>query len=92
MNPAVSGYARSVTLRNSEGLHARPAAQFVTLAMCFPARVTVNGKDARSLLSLLSLGLTQGESVEIASDDAAGRDAVDALAELVDSGFASAAR
>ena len=87
MTADATRYARTVTVSNAEGLHARPAAEFVKLAARYPARVTVNGKDARSLLAILSLGLTQGASFEIASDEASGRDAVDALAELVGAGF-----
>lgn len=85
--PAVRGYVRTVTLTNPDGLHARPAAEFVKLAVSLGHKVTVNGKDARSLLSILSLGLTQGATVEIAASDEAGKDAVDRLAALVESGF-----
>ena len=82
-----SGHARTVTLVNADGLHARPAAELVKLAGTFPQRVTVNGIDAKSLLGIMSLGLTKGASVEIASDDPDGRGAVDAIAELAESGF-----
>ena len=86
-----AGYVRRATLINPDGLHARPAAEFVKLASSMGARVTVNGRDARSLLGILSLGLAQGATVEIASEDAKGRDAVDRLAALVESGFAAGA-
>jgi PTS hybrid protein len=79
-------YTRSVTLINQDGLHARPAAEFVKLAGTFPARVRVNGKDAKSLLGIMSLGLLRGANVEISSD-ADGAEAVDALVHLVASGF-----
>jgi PTS hybrid protein len=79
-------YSRTVTLVNADGLHARPAADFVRLAGTFDAKVTVNGKDAKSLLGIMSLGLHRGTSVEIAGDEAAAQ-AVDALAALVESGF-----
>ncbi|WP_022899260.1 dihydroxyacetone kinase phosphoryl donor subunit DhaM [Humibacter albus] len=82
-----TGYSRRATLVNPDGLHARPAAEFVKLATGLGVKVTVNGKDARSLLSILSLGLTQGSEVEIASVDASGADAVDRLIALVESGF-----
>lgn len=82
-----SGYSRTVTLVNSDGLHARPAAELVKLAATFDQRVTVNGADAKSLLGIMSLGLTKGDPVEIASADPAGAEAVDALAELAGSGF-----
>jgi PTS hybrid protein len=81
------GTSRTVTLINKDGLHARPAAEFVKLASTFPAKVTVNGKDAKSLLGIMSLGLTKGSDVEIASSDPGGAAAVTALAELIESGF-----
>lgn len=80
-------YVREVVLRNKDGLHARPAAEFVKLASTFGASVTVNGKDAKSLLGIMSLGLTAGKTAEIASADDDGAQAVDALAALIESGF-----
>lgn len=85
-----SGYSRTVTLINKDGLHARPAADFVKLANTFPARVTVNGTDARSLLGIMAMGLVKGTTVVLASEDPVGSDAVDALATLVESGFGEA--
>ncbi|RZU65251.1 phosphocarrier protein HPr /dihydroxyacetone kinase DhaM subunit [Microterricola gilva] len=85
-----SGYSRTVTLINKDGLHARPAADFVKLANTFPARVTVNGTDARSLLGIMAMGLVKGTTIVLASEDPVGSDAVDALATLVESGFGEA--
>ncbi|HEY5222066.1 MAG TPA: dihydroxyacetone kinase phosphoryl donor subunit DhaM [Microbacteriaceae bacterium] len=79
-------YVRTVTLINRDGLHARPAADFVRLAATFPARVMVNGKDAKSLLGIMSLGLLRGARVEL-SAQSDGAEAVDALARLIESGF-----
>jgi PTS hybrid protein len=84
---APQAVSRTVTLVNKDGLHARPAAEFVKLASTFPAKVTVNGKDAKSLLGIMSLGLTKGKLVEIASPDAGAEGAVNALADLIESGF-----
>jgi len=78
---------RRITLTNSDGLHARPAAELVKLASTFPQRVTVNGIDAKSLLAIMALGLVKGDEVEIATDDPEGAPAVDALAALASSGF-----
>lgn len=80
-------YTRSVELVNRDGLHARPAAEFVKLASRFDVPVSVNGKDAKSLLAIMGLGLTVGTTVELSTSDPRGRDAVDALADLVQSGF-----
>jgi phosphotransferase system HPr (HPr) family protein len=77
----------TVALPAGVDLHARPAAQFVRLAMGFGARVTVAAgdreADAKSLLSVLSLGAKGGTSLRLAADgeDAAG--AVEALAACV---------
>jgi PTS hybrid protein len=84
------GYSRSVTIVNRDGLHARPAAEFVKLANSLGVPVTVNGADARSLLGIMSMGLVKGRSVELSTPSADGRAAVDALAELVESGFGEA--
>lgn len=82
-----TGISRRVTLTNADGLHARPAAELVKLASTFPQRVTVNGIDAKSLLSIMALGLTKGAEVEIASDDPEAAPAVDAIVALAESGF-----
>ncbi|MCP2032784.1 PTS hybrid protein [Okibacterium sp. HSC-33S16] len=87
---APAGYSRSVTIVNRDGLHARPAADFVKLASTFEPRVTVNGRDAKSLLAIMALGLVKGKIAEIATEDPDGRAAVDALADLVETGFGEA--
>ncbi|MRG58388.1 HPr family phosphocarrier protein [Agromyces sp. CFH 90414] len=87
---AGAALSRTVTLVNADGLHARPAAELVKLAATFPQKVTVNGVDAKSLLAIMSLGLTKGSQLEIASTDPAAGDAVDAIAGLAASGFGEA--
>lgn len=91
-SPGTGGgaFTRTVTLTNKDGLHARPAAEFVKLATTFPVRVTVNGKDAKSLLGIMALGLVKGSDVTIASADPDGKAAVNALADLVETGFGEA--
>lgn len=84
---AADTVTRSVTLRNKAGLHARPAAEFVKLASTLPVPVTVNGKDAKSLLGIMSLGLTRGAVAEISSSGPGAAEAVNALADLVETGF-----
>jgi PTS hybrid protein len=78
------------TLVNRDGLHARPAADFVTRASAYSAAVTVNGQNAASLLGVMALGLTRGAHVviEATGDDA--EEAVTALVELIESGFGEA--
>ncbi|MBM7504745.1 dihydroxyacetone kinase phosphoryl donor subunit DhaM [Agromyces aurantiacus] len=85
--PGSPRFSRRVVLRNADGLHARPAAELVKLASTFPQRVTVNGTDAKSLLSIMAMGLVRGDEVEIASDAPDAEAAVDAIADLAESGF-----
>lgn len=87
-----SKLSRTVTINNPQGLHARPAQLFAELAARFNARIEVikdnQPADAKSILSILTLGATQGTSLRI---DATGKDAeeaLDALARLVANGFA----
>ncbi|MBC7228190.1 MAG: HPr family phosphocarrier protein [Thermoflexales bacterium] len=74
---------RKVTVGHPEGLHARPAARFVQTARRFRSRVRVlyDGReaDAKSLLSLLALGVEQGAVMTIRAE---GEDAEQALAAL----------
>jgi phosphotransferase system HPr (HPr) family protein len=67
----------------SVDLHARPAAQFVRLAMGFRSRIAVAAGDrevdAKSLLSVLSLGAKGGTSLRLRAE---GDDAAGAVAEL----------
>lgn len=77
----------TVELVNKSGLHARPAADFVKTAARFEARVRVNGVDAKSLLAIMALALPKGAPVSIEATGADAGDAVDALVELVRSGF-----
>ena len=78
---------RTVRLINPNGLHARPAADFVTLATRFEARIDVNGKDATSLLGVMSLGLDRGDEVVVSATGREAEEAVGRLADLVESGF-----
>ncbi|MCU1437640.1 MAG: sugar transporter subunit [Naasia sp.] len=76
-----------LALTNRQGLHARPAAEFVRTAAGFDAQVTVNGVDAKSLLRIMALGLVQGAEVELRGTGPDAGAAVAALAGLVRSGF-----
>ena len=77
----------TVELVNASGLHARPAAEFVKTAAKHDASVRVNGVDAKSLLAIMALALPKGAAVTIEASGPDARAAVDALADLVRSGF-----
>ena len=83
--------SRSVTIKNSVGLHARPATFFVQKANCYKSSIWVEKEDcrvnAKSLLGVLSLGISKGCDITLIADGQDENDAVDALASLVDSEF-----
>lgn len=83
---------RTFTLTNATGLHARPASVFVQTVQKFPGTETLVRKgerevNARSLLSVLSLGVGKGESITVRCDGPQESEALEALATLVEGGF-----
>jgi phosphocarrier protein len=82
---------RGVTIVNSRGLHARAAAKFVTTAERFNASVEVvrDGQSvaARSIMGLMMLGAGRGSKIELVADGWDAKEALDALATLVEAGF-----
>ena len=80
-----------VPVVNQRGLHARAAAKFVTTAEQFAASVTVSRDgqtvDARSIMGLMMLGAGRGSTVELRAEGWDAKEALAALAALVESGF-----
>lgn len=76
-----------VVIRSAQGLHARPAAEFVAASRSFASRIRLacDGKevDGRSMVSLLSLGVRTGSTVTVRADGADEIEAVAALQELL---------
>lgn len=86
-------YSKRTVIKNKTGLHARPASEFIAMASKFQSRITIKklsaGQDAnaKSIVMLLSLGLNQGEEVELVAKGEDEVEAVDELIALIDSGF-----
>ncbi len=83
---------RTGRIRNRAGLHARPAAEFVKLASQFGCEIRVS-KDGlevngKSIMGVLMLAAEQGSEIRIEAEGDDAGDALDALADYVDSGFA----
>ena len=82
---------RVLTIRNRRGLHARAAAKFVSLAEQFGAAVDVvkDGQvvSARSIMGLMMLGAGQGSTIQLHAEGWDAKEAIEALAELVEAGF-----
>jgi phosphotransferase system HPr (HPr) family protein len=86
-----------VILRHAVGLHARPAALFVRAAQGFAAAITVQNLtgggdtvDAKSILSVLTLGAQQNHELLIRADGADAAAALERLRTLVDANFGDA--
>ncbi len=80
-----------VGIVNRRGLHARAAAKLVNMAEQFNASVEVS-KDgqsvsARSIMGLMMLGAGQGSSVRLTAEGFDAKQALDAIAALIEAGF-----
>ena len=84
-------YSKEVTLQNQVGLHARPATFFIQKANEFKSSIWVEKEErkvnAKSLLGILSLGITRGTSITVIADGLDEKDAVDALVDLINTNF-----
>lgn len=78
---------RTVTVGSKSGLHARPAKLFVQAATRapVPVRIQAGGRDvdARSMLAVLSLGVTHGTEVTLRAEGEHADEALDELARLL---------
>jgi phosphocarrier protein len=87
----VSTVEKEAEIVNKYGLHARPAMQFVEVANKYNSQIQVsNGTltvDAKSIMSVMRLAATKGTVLKITADGSDSRQALDALAQLVASGF-----
>lgn len=86
-------YSKQVEIRNKTGLHARPAADFVSLSGKFKSKILVKkvGSDyeinGKSVIFILSLALSMGTLIEISAEGDDEVEAVEKLVELVESKF-----
>lgn len=79
---------RTAVVASKTGLHARPAALFAKAAAqsAVPVLISVDGKDpvtAASLLQLMTLGVKQGDTVQLSAEDGAD-ETLDKLVELLE--------
>jgi phosphocarrier protein len=78
---------RSVQILNKNGLHARPAAEIVKIAVKFQSEVTlvrdgmeVNGK---SIMGVMMLAAECGATLVLRAEGSDAEEAIDALAALI---------
>ncbi len=83
--------SKEVTIVNTVGLHARPATYFIKEANTYQSSIWVECGDrranAKSLLGVLSLGITKDTTVTIIADGPDEEQALEGLEALVVTGF-----
>ena len=85
-------FSKEVLVSNQVGLHARPATFFIQKANEFKSSVWVEKDErrvnAKSLLGVLSLGITRGVNISVIADGPDEELAVMSLVDLISSNFA----
>lgn len=83
---------KDIVVQNEVGLHARPATFFIQRANEFKSSIWVvkdeRKVNAKSLLGVLSLGITRGTEVSLVADGNDEEEALASLIELISSDFA----
>lgn len=86
-------YSQTTIITNKSGLHARPLHDFVSKAKEFESSIKVKKTDgnesynAKSIMLLLSMGISKGTEVEISAEGGDDKKAVESLIELIESKF-----
>ncbi len=77
-----------VEIKNSDGLHMRPAMQFVDIANKFDSDITVSNAetnvDGKSIMQISMLAATCGSRLKIRAEGPDAKEAINALRELVE--------
>ena len=85
-------FLKEVVVQNQVGLHARPATFFIQKANEYKSNIWVEKDErnvnAKSLLGILSLGITRGTSITVVAEGPDEEEAVTALVDLISSNFA----
>ena len=83
--------SRNITIKNSVGLHARPATFFIQKANEFKSSIWIEKDErrvnAKSLLGVLSLGIAKGTTINLIVDGADEAEALETLVQLINSDF-----
>lgn len=89
MNPTI--VQREFTIRNRQGLHARPAAMLVKLCNTFQSEIWVEKGDeqvnGKSIMGLMMLAANHGAVIKITAEGTDAESAVEQIGALIDKGF-----
>ena len=83
-----------LVIRNPSGLHARPAALFVRTCGQFSSKIMVSNVaadkgpvDGKSILSVLTLGVSSGTEIDVTAEGDDADAAIAAIRKAVESGL-----
>ncbi|CAM4090493.1 HPr family phosphocarrier protein [Paenibacillus alkaliterrae] len=78
---------QTFTIQNPSGMHARPATNLVKKANTYPCEIKIiKGEeeiDAKNLISILGLGLKQGETITVITKGEQETEALAAISEII---------
>jgi phosphocarrier protein HPr len=81
-------FQTELTIKNADGLHMRPAMQFVDIASGFKSRITIiKGSlevDGKSIMQVSMLAATYGTTLAVKAEGSDAKKAIEALKELVE--------
>ena len=81
-------YEIEVSIKNADGLHMRPAMQFVDIASKYKSSIRVSNEqtsaDGKSIMQMSMLAAVCGSQLKIQAEGADSKEAAEALRELVE--------
>ena len=82
---------KSITIKNTVGLHARPATFFIQKANSFKSTILIEKgsrrANAKSLLGVLSLGIEKDNTIVLQAEGVDEVEAIEGLSQLLIDGF-----
>ncbi len=85
---------KKICITNETGIHARPAAVLVKVAMRFASEILIyrgqNAYDAKSIMNVMSMGVRKGESIGLYVNGSDEKEAFQTITTLIENDFKEA--
>lgn len=82
---------QKTTIKNTTGLHLRPAGLFCNTAVQFKSKVSFRFKDttanAKSILSVLGACIKRGDEIELVCEGIDEKEALEAMIQIIEDGL-----
>ncbi len=87
-------FEKTICVTNETGIHARPAAVLVKVAMRYEADIFIyrggNEYDAKSIMNVMSMGVRKGEEIHLKVSGSDETEAFQAITALIENDFREA--